>query len=50
MKNPTKDEGLSLIIDLDVPEKSVSKEEIKLIRSHLRELMLKLLMMGEEKK
>jgi len=43
-----KSEGLSVIIDFDIPEDSVSKAEIRLVQSQLRELMIKVLMQSEE--
>jgi hypothetical protein len=45
-----KGEGLSVIIDFEIPEHSVSKAEIRLVQSQLRELMIKVLMKGEEKR
>jgi len=43
-----KGEGVSVIIDFEIPEDSVSKAEIRLVQSHLRELMIRVLMQSEE--
>jgi hypothetical protein len=45
-----KGEGLAVIIDLEIPEDSISKVEIRLVRSQMRELMIKVLMKVEEKR
>lgn len=50
MSNHKENDEFTINVDLDLPEKSIAKDEIRLVEPYLRELMIEVVKMVKEDK